>query len=65
MIIQNRVLKFELPMKNPLPAHLIVVDNEPITRELIASYLRKEDYSVSEAGDGSELETYWQSRCPI
>ncbi len=44
-------------MKETLPAHLIVVDDEPITRELIASHLRKEDYSVSEAGDGSELET--------
>lgn len=38
-------------------AHIIVVDDEPITRELITSYLCKDNYSVSEAGDGLELET--------
>ncbi|MEE9355159.1 MAG: response regulator [Methylococcaceae bacterium] len=37
-------------------AQIIVVDDEPITRKLIASYLCKENYSVSEAGDSVELE---------
>jgi two-component system torCAD operon response regulator TorR len=43
-------------MKPSSLAHIIVVDDEPITRELISGYLSKENYSISEAGNGIELE---------
>ncbi len=43
-------------MKPSSLAHIIVVDDEPITRELISGYLCNENYSVSEAGNGIELE---------
>ncbi|MEE9356160.1 MAG: response regulator [Methylococcaceae bacterium] len=43
-------------MKPSSLVHIIVVDDEPITRELISGYLCNENYSVSEAGNGIELE---------
>ena len=48
--------KLSRTMKLSSLAHIIVVDDEPITRELISGYLCNENYSVSEAGNGIELE---------
>lgn len=35
--------------------HIMVVEDEPVTRTTLASYFREAGYRVSEAGDGAEL----------
>ena len=38
-------------MKN----HVLVVEDEPVTRARLVGYFRKEGYQVSEASDGQQL----------
>ncbi len=36
------------------PARLLVVDDDPINRRLLASYLKREGHEVATANDGAE-----------
>ena len=40
------------PPADPAGATVLVVDDEPIVREIVATYLRREGYRALEAGDG-------------
>jgi len=40
------------------PVHVIVVDDEPDIREVIAAYLSKHGFDVSGAADGQELDAH-------
>lgn len=41
-------------MKVP-PAHIVIVEDEPVTRAKLAAYFKTEGYRVSEAEDGSAM----------
>jgi len=41
-----------MPDATAPPSTVLVVDDEPIVREVVASYLRREGYRALEAGDG-------------
>jgi DNA-binding response OmpR family regulator len=43
---------------------ILVVDDEPIVREVVASYLRREGYRTLEAGDGELAKTLVQAERP-
>lgn len=49
-------------MANPI--RVIVVDDEPDIREVIAAYLGKHGFVVSGAGDGQELDAHLASNLP-
>lgn len=44
----------EVPTSGPAPTRILVVDDEPETRDLIAEYLGQYGYAVSQAGNGLE-----------
>ena len=39
----------------PTPAHIVIVEDDPVTRTKLASYFKAEGYRVSEAADGEEM----------
>jgi len=41
-------------MHNSVPADVLIVDDEPQVREIVATYLEREGYSVRTAADGHE-----------
>src|SRR5215467_4525907 len=46
------------------PVNVIVVDDEPDIREMIAAYLRKYGFVVSGAADGQELDAHLAKNFP-
>lgn len=42
---------------NPRPSHIIVVEDEPVSRAKLAGYFTSEGYRVSEAANGDEMKT--------
>lgn len=49
---QNEVEKEEAEEKKQAPSHVLVVEDNPLYRDMIGDMLRKEGYVVSEAVDG-------------
>jgi DNA-binding response OmpR family regulator len=43
---------------------VLVVDDEPIVREVVARYLRRDGYRVIEAGDGDQAKTLLEEKFP-
>src|ERR687884_62957 len=43
---------------------ILVVDDEPIVREVVVSYLRREGYRTLEAGDGELAKTLVETKRP-
>lgn len=46
------------------PAHILVVDDDTETRELLAQYLSQNGYSVDAAVDGRAMDTHIAARAP-
>ena len=42
-------------MKNFAQTQIMIVDDDPVSRELIAGYLQADNFQVTEAGDGNEM----------
>lgn len=42
-----------LPMSNKAPERILVVDDEPMVREVVVAYLEREGFRVDEASDGA------------
>src|SRR3954454_17133866 len=42
------------PMDSPAPPRVLVVDDEPIVRDVLERYLEREGFMVETAGDGEE-----------
>ncbi|NNF64734.1 MAG: response regulator transcription factor [Acidimicrobiia bacterium] len=42
------------PMSNDVSRRVLVVDDEPMVREVVTAYLKREGFVVSEAADGQE-----------
>lgn len=39
----------------PTPGHIVIVEDDPVTRAKLAAYFKAEGYKVSEAEDGDEM----------
>lgn len=50
-----------IPDRSPVPARIVVVDDEVEIRSMIADYLDRDGYSVLRCGSGRELDTVLQS----
>jgi len=46
----------------PAPAHIVIVEDDPVTRAKLAAYFTAEGYRVSEAEDGADLREILASR---
>jgi DNA-binding response OmpR family regulator len=49
------------PALRPL---VLIVDDEPMVREVVASYLERDDFRVATAGDGDKALAFLQDRSP-
>jgi PleD family two-component response regulator len=52
-VLCEKLLK-EREMKT-MPGHIVIVEDDPVTRAKLAAYFKAEGYKVSEAEDGEEM----------
>ena len=62
-MLENAAAVGTLAMMPAAPApHVLVVDDEPIVRDVLSRYLTREGYTVSEAADGEQALSAIRSR---
>lgn len=53
-----------VPRDQLVPGRILVVDDEPTVREVVAQYLRRDGHEVIEAADGDEALRYLEEHLP-